>query len=263
MIPGVSTTRDADGGDGVEHGVGEEVHLDARGAAGTEQLDAAGDHPGAHVGRGQPGLGGPHDLVQPAHQREVAAHAAQHRHRRVAVRVDQPREQRPRAARRPVRPPAGAASRGPDEPGDPPVGVDVDHTVADDGAAGVARQYDRSGEAHGYRRGSSSDRSDRNGGSQAPARAGVSRVIRGSGSRKTPSMSSRSRNEITSEVRAKLACSRKPMTVTSRLRLDQGLQRLPERTPVAGGHHDVAQRALVVGAPGCGRACRRRRRSPR
>ena len=250
MIPGVSSDAGADGGHRVDHGVGEEVHLDAGRAAGAQQLDAARGHARrARRRRGQPGLRGPHHLVQPAHQRQVAAQPAQRRHRGVRVRVDQARQQRPgqrphrRVGRRRARP-AGRRRRsgrrrrrrrprraGPSSPGrrGGRPGA-VSRTAVVTGAAPAAT------------------RSDRNGGSQAPPSGSESRVIRGSGSRNTPSMSSRSTNSITSEVSAKLACSRNPMTVTSVPRRAQLLERLAEGPPVAGGHDDPCCSCALVGA---------------
>ena len=146
ITPGVSSTREPTVSHRVHHGAGEEVHLDAGGRARPQELDAARRHAGPDVRRGQPALRGPHHLVQPAQQWQVAAHSAQQQHRGVAVGVDQPGQQHPgqladRAA-------GGRGLRERPHPGDAPV-RDVDGAVAQDRARGVARQHHRGGEPRG------------------------------------------------------------------------------------------------------------------
>ena len=105
---------DADGG---RDPLGVEVHLDAGGDAVAQHLRRRGGHRDLDVLGGEPRLARPHDLLQPAVQRQPLALAAEQHHRRVRVGVDQARASARRAARRPRRPRRGGASAaGPTQP---------------------------------------------------------------------------------------------------------------------------------------------------
>ncbi len=61
------------------------------GHAGLDHLDQAEQHPPVDILGGQVALHGPDELVEPAIHRHILRNAAKEHHRRVGVRVDQPR----------------------------------------------------------------------------------------------------------------------------------------------------------------------------
>lgn len=98
-------------------------------------------------------------------------------------------------------------------------------------------------------------RSERNGVSQAPPSGSESRLMRGSGSRNTPGISSRSTNSNSPDVNAQLACSRELMTVTGmpRRRSRPADRERPDRRPTP-PRDQLDPQSACEGR--CGRACR-------
>jgi hypothetical protein len=80
---------------GLQRRAREEVHVVEAGDAAAQHLGAGEQRAVLHeLRRDVLHLGGPDVLLQPAHQRQVVGQAAHQRHRRVGVRVHQPRDQR-------------------------------------------------------------------------------------------------------------------------------------------------------------------------